>query len=74
MSSLAIEVSADDLEVRDGSHLYDQQIRRLETVRERLRRDVLPFYLALLAGSTRERARIFVDAMRGSQHGEGIES
>jgi len=74
LGSLVVEVSADELAVRDGSHLYNQQIRRLETVRERLRQDALPFYLSLLAGSTRERARTFVDAIRGPQRGEGGES
>jgi hypothetical protein len=70
---LKVDVSLGDLSARDGSHLYNQQIRRLETIRDLLGRDSLPFYLPLLAASTRERARMLVDAMRGPQNGGGIE-
>ena len=74
LETLKVTVSPHELSVRDESHLYNQQIQRLETIRDLLGRDSLPFYLTLLAASTRERARILVDAMRGPQRGGGIDS
>jgi hypothetical protein len=72
--AIGIEIADDDLAARDEAHPYNPGIRRLEIVREVLRRDLRDFYLALLASSAYERTRIRIDAQRHLQSDGGVES
>ena len=67
LGALGVEIAGDDLGARDDGHPYNADIRRLEILRQVLRREPRDFYLSLLASSPSQRTRIRIDAQRRLQ-------
>ena len=64
LSLLGLELDPEAMLARDASHLFNRDIRTLESLRVGLAREARPFYLELLAATVRERARIISEGWR----------
>ena len=64
LAEFGIRIADDEIDARDSAHPYNADIDRLEVLRRVLHREMIEFYLSLLAASAAERTRLRIDAQR----------